>query len=282
MRQLTRLLKESEDNNEAVKHIELTNEHGSLAKSLAADLEHDLEKGDLTMYYQPQYDDKDKCIGAEALLRWKHPVYGYVYPPLIIELAEESNILTQLEYFVFRKVCEDMQLIKQAARESIKISLNVTVSTLLSDGFDEFIRRTVKECKAEPQDMCIEITEQMAFKSGEDTSEIFNKLKAMGFCIAIDDFSMGYTSLKYLQNSRFDMVKLDGSIVREIENNPRNKEIISSIIYLSQSLGFSVLAEFVETETIRDSLKNINCRLYQGYLYSPAINSDDFIDVLKS
>ena len=107
------------------------------------------------------------------------------------------------------------------------------------------------------------------------------KIRSFGYTFALDDFSMGHTSLQYLQHNRFDIVKLDGNLVKSMLGNERTREIISSIVYLSKSLDFMVLAEYVETADQRDALKDIGVLLYQGYLYSPAIDLDSFIALEK-
>ena len=111
---------------------------------------------------------------------------------------------------------------------------------------------------------------------------LLRKIKALGFTFALDDFSMGHTSLQYLQHNQFDMVKLDGNLVRSILSNERTKEIINSIVYLSKSLGFNVIAEFVETDEQKKALENIGCLLYQGYLYSPAVDCEALLKFSKA
>lgn len=129
--------------------------------------------------------------------------------------------------------------------------------------------------------MCIEITEQMAIKSDSEFEKALNQVKNLGFMIAIDDFSMGSTSIKYLQKNQFDIVKLDGSIVKEMMTNERSREIISSIVYLAKSLNFKVLAEYVETEEQMQALKEIGCDYYQGYHFSKAVTSQEFFNIIQ-
>ena len=107
--------------------------------------------------------------------------------------------------------------------------------------------------------------------------ELIKKIRAFGYTFALDDFSMGHTSLQYLQHNQFDIVKLDGNLVKSLLDNGRTKEIINSIVYLSKSLDFKVLAEFVETAEQRDALEQIGCLLYQGYLFSPAVDRDTLL-----
>lgn len=125
-----------------------------------------------------------------------------------------------------------------------------------------------------PWQLGLELTEQMALSSSQAMTDRLMALHEMGMPLIMDDFGMGHSSLMYLQNNQFDIVKLDGSLVKQLMSNKRSSDIISSIIYLSHSLKFEVLAEFVETAGQRDALLALGCRNYQGYLYSPAIPID--------
>ncbi len=127
------------------------------------------------------------------------------------------------------------------------------------------------------------MTESTALSSAPGILEKIAELRQLGYGMVIDDFGMGHTSLLYLQNNQFDMVKLDGSIVRDILKNDRSCDIISSILFFGKSLKFSVLAEFVEVEPQRQKLLSLGCNKFQGYLYSPAVPEQELIElVLKS
>lgn len=228
-----------------------------------------------------QYDNDFKCIGAETLLRYNHPIHGYIYPPLIIKIAEEAGILSKLERYLFEEAAYDYQFITGLTDKSYKISVNVTISTILEPSFIEFLENLKKEFNIKDNEMCIEITEQMAIKSDSEFEKALNQVKNLGFMIAIDDFSMGSTSIKYLQKNQFDIVKLDGSIVKEMMTNERSREIISSIVYLAKSLNFKVLAEYVETEEQMQALKEIGCDYYQGYHFSKAVTSQEFFNIIQ-
>lgn len=264
MEKLTELLKESEQNNENIRLTSLSGTSGSIAKSLAVELKESVYKNEIEMYYQPQYNYENVCVGAEALLRYHHPVYGMLYPPLVIKLAQEMGILYRLEKCIFRKVAEDIEQL------NIGISVNVTVGTLEEKEFIPFLKDLKEKYAITDEKLCIEVTEQMTMSSDSRVIEKLNEIKKMGFLLAIDDFSMGHTSVKYLQSNSFDVVKLDGAIVKDMMLNPRSKEIISSIIYLSESLDFKVIAEFVETEQQIEELRRVGCHCYQGYYFGKA------------
>lgn len=282
MDRLVSTLKESEKTNRVVVLTELSGECGSLAKGLVFDLKQAMTEGRLRLYYQPQYDNNGRCIGAEALLRWEHETYGMLYPPLVIKIAAEAGLLFDLEKKIIAQAVSDSRLINQGRGQKLKLSVNVSAETIQDAALEAFLTTLTSEGYLKENPIYLEVTEQAAIVQTENTKRIFEKIHAAGFRLAIDDFSMGHTSLKYLQDNSFDMVKLDGSLVNGIRTNPRSRDIISSIIYLSNSLGFTVVAEYVEDETQRAALEDIGCLYYQGYLYSPALPLEDLIKRCKA
>ncbi len=288
MDSLVKILKHSEETTEPVTLTECEGNEGRLAKHLANDLEESLARGfketpsleesSLLMKYQPQFDNHGKCIGAESLLRWNHEKYGIVYPPLVVHLAKESGRLFELEMAIIEKSVQDSVELKKVFGESFKLSVNITVSSLNDKRLLPFLKSLTEKYPFKQGSVCIEITEETALETTEQTSALMNQIKEMGFIFALDDFSMGHTSLQYLQYNQFDLVKLDGNLVKSLLGNVRTKEIINSIVYLSKSLGFKVLAEFVETTEQQEALEAIGVNLYQGYLYSPAIDKKAFVE----
>lgn len=203
-----------------------------------------------------------------------------MYPPLAIQLAQEMGFLSLLEKYVVAKAVDDIGLLKNQIRRQIKIAVNVSGRTIQTKDFEMFLEDISKRLKK--GDICVEVTEQMALKNNGVTEERLDRIRKMGYLMAIDDFSMGHTSLKYLRENHFDVVKLDGSLVTEINVNSRCRDIISSILYLSKGLGFHVMAEYVETEMQRSALEKMGCVMYQGYLYSAAMPIDQLIKRLKA
>lgn len=254
-----------------VKLIELDNVYGEFAKILCADLEHSLKKG-VVLAYQPQYNFEGKCIGAEALLRWKHPIYGTVYPPAVIKLAEEGGFLAALEEAVLQQAIDDRPKLLEKFGPGVKLSVNVTGSTVVTPRFLQFCRQlSGKDDLFNGVNMCLEVTEQAALSFDENTINTLRAFRELGLSLAIDDFSMGQTSINYLKENLFDLIKLDGSLVKGLLTNSNCREIILSIVKLASNLHLTVLAEFVETESQRDALHEVHCDCYQGYLYSPAV-----------
>ena len=257
----------------ASKLTERNDVYGDFAKGLCADIRHGLKQG-IDIAYQPQYGYDGKCVGVEALLRFEHHVHGRIYPPLVIKLADDGGFLPELEEAVVNRVITERDEVLKKFGEDIKISFNITGTTVITPRFLQFCRALDETVGIKGKKLCIEITEQAAISFNEETKKSLLSLRQLGFMLAIDDFSMGQTSLHYLKDSMFDIIKLDGTLVRGILESDNYREIVSSIVKLSETLDLTVLAEYVETEQQRDMLHEMGCDNYQGYLYSPAVFLD--------
>lgn len=278
MNKLIEILQESEDTRVPVTLIEQEGDAGVVAKFLSDDLEEEVKTGKPQMYFQPQYNSDNQCIGAEALLRWNNPVYGMVYPPLVIKLLEETQLLTQAETGILKTVLEDMEQIRDVYGEHVKISVNVTGDTIQLDEYEAFLGEMTAVYPEYISNIMLEITEQASFQIDEEFTERLTRIKDMGYRLAIDDFSMGNTSVKYLRSNVFDMIKLDGSLIRDIETNDRSRGIVKNMVNMAKEFNIDILAEFVETEEQRALLEKLDCHLYQGYLYSPAVPLETFLE----
>ena len=254
----------------SVKLTALSNNYGDIAKAMCANMKHHL-KNKAPLAYQPQYDYEGKCIGVEALLRYKDSLNGMVYPPLVFKLAEESDLLPSLEENVLLSALADKDKVIERFGEGIVLSVNVTGTTIVTQRFLQFCRKLYEGGKLEGVNLCIEVTEQAALSFSDESIDILKSIRKMGIKLAIDDFSMGKTSLNYLKDNLFDEIKLDGSLVKGLFTHQNCREIIQSISALASTLDLTVLAEYVETEDQRDVLHEIGCDCYQGYLYSSAV-----------
>lgn len=274
MNNLIAVLQKSEVEKKPVELLELRNESGVMAKVLSEELQYNLSHGLPTMYYQPQYDKAGNCIGVEALLRWIHPTYGMVYPPLVIRLAEESGKLLILEEKIFHAVIRDAKQLFEILTPDAKISINVTGETIQLDEFSDFLEQMQKTYPEYCSRFMLEITEQAAIQLDDKLIAKLMKIREMGYRLAIDDFSMGNTSIKYLQTNIFNVIKLDGSISKSVLDNERSYSIVESITKLASDFDIDVIAEFVENEKQRDILKQADCNWYQGELYGLAVPLD--------
>lgn len=257
------------------KLTDIGGEKAELAKGLSAEIMHTIKNKHIILAYQPQYSYDGKCVGVEALMRIKHPVHGIIYPPLVIKLADDGGFLPDLEEAVVRKVLDDRDKVLKRFGEGIKISFNITGTTVVTERFILLMRQLNEVNPFKGKNLCVEITEQAALAFDERTQAVFDELHSMGLLLAIDDFSMGQTSLNYLKDNMFDIIKLDGSLVKGLSTHDNCREIVSSIVNLSDNLNLTVLAEFVETEWDKETLHDIGCNNYQGYLYSKAVFLDE-------
>lgn len=244
--------------------------YGELAKELCAEIRDETESR-LSIAYQPQYSYDGVCTGVEALMRWRHPVHGAIYPPLAIKLAEEGGFLAAIEEASIKHALAERSAVLEKFGENVKLSVNVTGVTVVTRRFMDFCNQLKKTYPIENMNICLEVTEQAALKFDEETEAALRALHDMGFKLAIDDFSMGQTSVHYMKDSVFDIVKLDGSLVRGLFDHRNTREIILSVTRLAASLNMDIIAEYVETPEQREALHELGCDCYQGYLYSPAV-----------
>ena len=264
-------------NEQLLQHTKLTeqnNKQGDFAKELLADIKYDLSRN-LKLEYQPQYNYDGECVGVETLLRWNHPIYGMLYPPLVVKLIVEANMLKELEEAIFAKAVSEEVKIYQKFGQGIKISINVTGDTVVTDEFLDFMKKLNDKYNFKEKNFCIEVTEQTAVSFTDKTLDQLRQLKNMGLSLAIDDFSMGQTSINYLKHNLFDYLKIDGLLIKEMVDSDNCKEIVQSIVDLASSLNMTVIAEYVELEEQKEMLHKIGCDIYQGHLYSKSLPLDE-------
>ena len=273
-------LKKAEEENETPDLLNKTNSYGMVARMLLKDLETALAKNEIFMLYQPQVDSRGVCLGAEALVRWKHQDYGFIYPPLIIYLAKEGKILPQLEERIFDMVAGGIKKTQDNYDGDFKISVNITAKSLTWD-IESCMEACIEKYQIPADKMWIEMTEQDMLSNTDAVIQKLEHLKQVGHTLLIDDFGMGHTSIVYLKSNYFDVVKLDGSLVKNILENSTDQKIVASVVELGEKLGVKVIAEYVETEEQRDKLKELGCFWYQGYLYSKPVALDEFIVWMK-
>ena len=241
-------------------------------KLLTADLHHALNNRRISLYYQPQFSADGKLYGVEALLRWKHPSLGFLYPPMVIELARDDNVLQDMGYQIIETSAYALERLSQELAYPIDMAVNISPVQLEDPKFCDRVGEMLSRHDFHGCTMCFEITEQIALASTNVIQQRISRLHDMGILFHMDDFGMGHSSMTYLQNNDFSAVKLDGSLVKDMMANPRTMEIISGIQKMSEALNYDLIAEFVENTEERDTLDKLGCHVYQGYLYSPALD----------
>jgi EAL domain-containing protein (putative c-di-GMP-specific phosphodiesterase class I) len=259
--------------------LERHDDVGRISKSLTAELEFDLQKNNIELFYQPISDYEGNVIFIEALLRWDHSRYGYINPSLIIGLAEEAKLMSLLGYQIFNKSCADFKVMNEAGVDVI-LSVNVSASQLEENNFVESVNKIIHRYGIDPKKLQIEITEGVALSDNERILSQLKAIKNLGVGLAMDDFGMGHSSLRYLKEYDFDTIKLDGSLIRETVSNQNCRDIVSSIVSLGKSLKYTVSAEYVDSSEQKEVLKNLGCGLYQGHLFSPALPCNEIIQYI--
>lgn len=279
IKKLVKKLQECEKKGENPDFFHRFDDSGMVARMLLQELRMDLKNKELYLVYQPQVNRQGEYIGGEALLRWQHPDYGFIYPPLIIYLATEGGILPELEREIVDIAIQAISQVCETYKKEFKISINITAHSLNWE-IEEYIKVRLKEYQIPAEKLWLEITEQDVLTNSEMVTRKIQQLKEEGHKLLIDDFGMGHTSLVYLQSDNFDVVKLDGSLVRHILEKETNQKIVASIVELSKKLGIKVIAEYVETEEQRQKLDELGCHCYQGYLYGKPMLLEEFVENL--
>lgn len=247
------------------------------AKTLAVDIKNAMLRDQIELYYQVQMDDAQQLHGAEALLRWKHPVAGNLFSPLMIRLAMEEGFLHELGLYILDKACRDAMRMDRYGT-ALAIAVNVSPQQLEQEHFVEDVKAILARYDFKHITLVLEVTERSLLNTSNRIIERIHELKALGLLMSVDDFGMGHSSMMYLQENAFDEVKLDGSLVRQIEDNKRSREIIQGVTHLANVMHFEVVAEFVETKKQAELLASLDCHIYQGYLYGKPMPPEQFIE----
>lgn len=269
-------LQEYEKKGENPNFLHRMDDTGMVTRMLLQELKFAIKKKELYLLYQPQVDGKGKYIGAEALMRWNHQEYGFIYPPLIIYLAKEGDLLPELERMLIDTSVKAIKQVSETCGDQFKISVNITAHSLNWE-IEDYVEKKLKEYNVPAKHLWMEITEQDMLINSDMVIRKINQLKEAGHKLLIDDFGMGHTSLIYLQSEYFDVVKLDGSLVRDIINKTTNQKIVASVIELAKKLNVKVIAEYVETQEECDLLNEMGCDWYQGYLFGKPMPLEEFI-----
>ena len=230
----------------------------------------------LRLVFQPKVDlTSGACIGAEALLRWRHPELGEVSPGEFIPIIERTSMVRATTEWVLRSAMRQLAAWRAEGLE-LELAVNVSAVNLLEPDFCERIVASLGEHGVPPSSLALEITESALMKNPKVAQATLAALAAAGVRLAIDDFGTGYSSLAYLQSLPAQVVKIDQSFVRGIENDERKRSLVSAMIKLSHDLGHRVVAEGVETPDVVDVLRDVDCDQAQGYWYAKPLAPEVF------
>ncbi|MFQ3629828.1 MAG: EAL domain-containing protein, partial [Cyanobacteriota bacterium] len=237
--------------------------------ALESDLRKALSREELLLHYQPQIDlATGAIVGVEALLRWQHPLLGFVSPAQFIPLAEESGIICSIGEWVLQTACRQQRAWQDAGLPPMRMAVNLSAQQFQQSNLATSILQTLEETGMEPQYLELEITESAAMRDVQFTSSTLSRLVDLGVQIAMDDFGTGYSSLSVIKHFPLHTLKIDQSFVRDAPHNSSDVAIANTVVALGRGLGLKVLAEGVETAEQVQFLRSIQCDFAQGYYFS--------------
>lgn len=245
---------------------------------LETELREAIAKNQLSLYFQPQIALRSgQVIGAEVLLRWRHPEKGLIPPNRFIPAAEQSgNLMMSIGDWVLEQTCRQVRAWSDAKQSPFRLSVNVSMVQLRHDSFQQHVAELLHQFQLSPDQLQLEMTESIIMSDISGAKDHVRQLKELGVQVAVDDFGTGYSSLSYLKDLPVDELKIDQSFLRDIGSDTDKTEIVQAIIRMGQSLNLRVMAEGVEDQAAVDFLTSNDCEAVQGYYYSKAVTSTAF------
>jgi len=238
-----------------------------------------LEEGQIRPWLQPIVDREGKTIGAEALVRWIHPEEGIRSPAAFIPMFEKNGMIAAVDRYIWRKACEILARWKKEGKD-LFLSVNISPRDFYLMDVPAELKQLVREYGVDPAKLRLEIIESTLMEGSEERMGILNVLHEAGFCIEMDDFGSGYSSLNLLREMPVDVLKIDMVFLRQ--ENARASAIVRQMIALTRELGITSLTEGVETRQQHDSLMEMGCELYQGYWFAKPMPIEDFERFISS
>ncbi|WP_051302990.1 EAL domain-containing protein [Psychromonas aquimarina] len=250
---------------------------------LENNMRYGIDKQEFILHYQPQISvTSGKIIGCEALIRWRHPERGLLFPDAFIGIAEQSGLIKQLGSWILHEACRQQVEWRRQGMPRIRIAVNISSKQFFSQQLIEEFKQVFAETGADPQYLEIELTESTVMENVEDNIIILQHLHKMGVLLAIDDFGTGYSSMAYLKRFPIGKLKIDRSFVQDLASDPDDAAIVTATTLLAHSLHMIVIAEGVENKEQLQFLKEVGCNEIQGYLFSKAVAPDKFFELVKN
>jgi diguanylate cyclase (GGDEF)-like protein len=253
--------------------------------SLAADLHVALDRDEFRLLYQPIVDLRNpRVVGAEALLRWRHPVEGLLAPDRFLAIAEEEGVIVPVTRWIIQRVCrlaaEWRRRLPQGS--DFYISINLSGAALRSPELRDFVAAALRDAHVPPENLKFELSESGIVSNVTAARTALDALHDAGIELMLDDFGTGYSSLSYLQLFPFDYVKIDRPLVSRTGSERANQAITSAILQMASSLGLRAIAEIVETPAAAQTLLEMGCDFGQGYFFSPPVEAEEAFRQLRS
>ena len=240
-------------------------------RELEAELRTALDERQLRVAYQPQVEiASGRMTGLEALARWQHPDRGLVAAGEFIRVAEDTGMIHALGRWVLGEACRDYATWRAAGalEDDVEMAVNLSPRQLARGDIVEATANALAETGMNPHRLCLEVTEGAVVANGARAGSVLKRLKALGVCIAIDDFGVGYASLGYLERFPIDRLKIDRSLVDGVASETRKQRVVATVMALADTLGLVVIAEGIEVPEDAEELMTLGCKYGQGFLYA--------------
>ena len=238
-----------------------------------------IKNNEFSLVYQPIVDIiHNKVISVEALLRWHNKILGHVSPVDFINVAEENGLIVEIGTWVLEQSCKQLKKWHEQGLKDLSIAVNISSRQFKQGTLLEVVDNALSSAKLDPRYLELELTESLLIENIDSVIDTITALKKLGVSLSIDDFGTGYSCLSYLKRFPVDKLKIDRSFISDIENDKNNAAIAQAVVNLGHSLGLTVLAEGVETDTQLDIVKGYNCDYAQGYYFSKPISEKEFLE----
>ena len=251
--------------------------------ALEADLAQAVRSGELMVVYQPSWNLRSqRIVGAEALVRWRHPTRGLVLPGDFIPIAEETGLIRDIFRLVLDEACRQARHWQDRSHPPLTMAVNLSVRQLQGTGILDEVAETLQASRLPPETLVLEITESVVMENLEAVIDVLRRLRGLGVRVALDDFGTGYSSLSYLQRLPVDILKIDRSFISSMIEDSEQSAVARAIVKLGQSLDLETVAEGIEHAHQAEALQALGCRYGQGYHYARPVDAQRFEQLLMA
>jgi EAL domain-containing protein (putative c-di-GMP-specific phosphodiesterase class I) len=250
--------------------------------TIKRELRYALEQEQFTLYYQPKYIiATGQLVGVEALMRWRHPQKGLIFPAEFIPIAAENSLILSIGEWGLREACRQVRSWQDQGMGLLPVSVNLSSKQFQDRGLLGLVIRTLEKNQIEPELLEIEITENIIMDNPDDAAQLLRDIREIGVRIAVDDFGTGYSSLAYIKKFPVNTLKIDQVFVTDIVHDAHDEAIVASILSMAASLNLKVVAEGVETKEQLELLRKMGCEEVQGYYLSKPLPAEKIAELLK-
>jgi len=247
------------------------------------DLRKALREEQFVLHYQPKLDLlNQKVIGAEALIRWQHPEKGLIFPDAFIAQAEKSGLINEMGDWVLRTACIACKSWMNNGLGELSIAVNVSSEQFKRNHFSQTVEAALAKSDLPAEYLELEMTESLFIDNSSDLKRTIKYLRALGIIFSIDDFGTGYSNLSYLKEFDIELLKIDRSFVKDIDQNPKNKALVTAIIQMAKALSLKTVGEGIENQEVTTILQDLECDYGQGYHWSKPLPEQEFVAFVKA